>query len=84
MTYVKTQLPTLKTHVVNLKRDAKDLSRDLQRLEVRGKLGSKTLFYLSNDSVPPRAVDAHTIPDTFPWRHKQLSDLVMNITLVVI
>ena len=44
MTYVKTQLPTLKTHVVNLKRDAKDLSRDLQRLEVRGKLGSKTLF----------------------------------------
>ena len=43
MTYVKTQLPTLKTHVVNLKRDAKDLSRDLQRLEVRGKLGSKTL-----------------------------------------
>ena len=32
MTYVK----TLKTHVVNLKRDAKDLSRDLQRLEVRG------------------------------------------------
>ena len=44
MTYVKTQLPTLKTHVVNLKRDAKDLSRDLQRLEVRGKLGSKTLY----------------------------------------
>ena len=43
MTYVKTQLPTLKTHVVNLKRDAKDLSSDLQRLEVRGKLGSKTL-----------------------------------------
>ena len=47
MTYVKTQLPTLKTHVVNLKRDAKDLSRDLQRLEVRGKLGSKTLYYPS-------------------------------------
>ena len=44
MTYVKTQLPTLKTHVVNLKRDAKDLSRDLQRFEVRGKLGSKTLY----------------------------------------
>ena len=44
MTYVKTYLPTLKTHVVNLKRDAKDLSRDLQRLEVRGKLGSKTLY----------------------------------------
>ena len=43
MTYVKTYLPTLKAHVVNLKRDAKDLSRDLQRLEVRGKLGSKTL-----------------------------------------
>ena len=36
-------LLTLKTHVVNLKRDAKDLSRDLQRLEVRGKLGSKNL-----------------------------------------
>ena len=44
MTYVKTYLPTLKTHVVNLKRDAKDLSRDLQWLEVRGKLGSKTLY----------------------------------------
>ena len=47
MTYVKTYLPTLKTHVVNLKRDAKDLSRDLQRLEsleVRGKVGSKTLY----------------------------------------
>ena len=41
MTYVKTYLPSLKTHVVNLKRDAKDLSRDLYRLEVRGKLGSK-------------------------------------------
>ena len=46
MTYVKTYLPTLKTHVVNLKRDAKDLSLDLQRLEVRGKLGSKTLYLL--------------------------------------
>ena len=44
MTYVKTYLSTLKTHVVNLKRDAKGLSRDLQRLEVRGKLGSKTLY----------------------------------------
>ena len=44
MTYVKTYLPTLKTHVVNLKRDAKDLSPDRQRLEVRGKLGSKTLY----------------------------------------
>ena len=44
MTYVKTYLPTLKTHVVNLKREAKDLSRDLQRLEVLGKLGSKTLY----------------------------------------
>ena len=41
----ETYLPTLKTHVVNLKRDAKDLSRDLQWLEVRGKLGSKTLYY---------------------------------------
>ena len=47
MTYVKTYLPTLKTHVVNLKRDAKDLSRDLQRLEVRGKLGSKTLYFVA-------------------------------------
>ena len=44
MVYVKTYLPTLKKHVVNLKRDAKDLSRDSQRLEVRGKLGSKTLY----------------------------------------
>ena len=44
MIYVKTYLPMLKTHVVNLNRDAKDLSRDPQRLEVRGKLGSKTLF----------------------------------------
>ena len=44
MTYVRTYLPTLKTNVVNLKRDAKDLSRDLQRLEVRGKLGSKILY----------------------------------------
>ena len=41
MTYVKTYLPTLKTHVVNLKRD---LSRDLQRLEVRGKFEFKTLY----------------------------------------
>ena len=44
MTCVKTYLPTLKAHVVNLKRDAKDLSLDLQRLEVRGQLGSKTLY----------------------------------------
>ena len=43
MTYAKTYLPMLKTHVVNSKRDAKDLSRDLQRLEVRDKLESKTL-----------------------------------------
>ena len=34
----------MKAHVVNLKRDVKDLSRDLQWLEVRGKLGSKTLY----------------------------------------
>ena len=40
MTYVKTYLPTLQTYVVNLRRDAKDLSRDLQQLEVRGKLRS--------------------------------------------
>ena len=45
MTYVKTCLLALKTHVVNFKCDVKDLSRDLQRLEVRGKLGSKTLYY---------------------------------------
>ena len=44
MTYLKTYLPTLKTHAVNLKRDAKDLPCDLQRLEVRGKLESKTLY----------------------------------------
>ena len=51
MTYVKTQLPTLKTHVVNLKREAKDLSRDLQRLEVRGKLGSKTLYWHESRAI---------------------------------
>ena len=45
MTYVKTYLPTLKTHVVNLKRDAKDFPRDLQRLEVRGKLDQKLSSY---------------------------------------
>ena len=44
MTYVKTYLPTLKTHVVDLQRDAKDLSCDLQQSEARGKLGSKTLY----------------------------------------
>ena len=44
MTYVKTYLPTLKMHIVNLKRDAKDLSRHLQRLEVCGKLRSKILW----------------------------------------
>ena len=49
MTYLKTYLPKLKTHVVNLKHDAKDLSRDLQRLEVRGKLESKALYYLKLD-----------------------------------
>ena len=43
MTYVKTYIPTLKTHVVNLKRDAKDLSRGLQWLKVRGKLRAKPL-----------------------------------------
>ena len=56
MTYVKTYLPTLKTHVVNLKRDAKDLSRDLQRLEVRGN-GSKTPYYeVSRQRCFPRKV----------------------------
>ena len=45
MTYVKICLPTLKMHVVNLKRDTKDLSCDLQPLEVRGKRGSKTLYF---------------------------------------
>ena len=54
MTYVKTYLPTLKMHVVNLKRDAKDLSRDLQRLEVRGKLGSKTLMKCRERNLIPR------------------------------
>ena len=48
MTYVKTCPSSLKTHVVNLKRDAKGLSRVLQRLEIRGKLGSKTLYYLQS------------------------------------
>ena len=51
MTYVKTFLPTLKTHIVNLKRDVKDLSRDLQRLEVCGKLGSKTLYYVTTTEL---------------------------------
>ena len=51
MTYVKTYLPTLKTHIVNLKRDGKDLSRDLQRLEVRGKLESKTLCQVGTANV---------------------------------
>ena len=51
MTYVKTYLPTWKTHVVYLKRDAKDLSRDLQRLEVRGKLGSKTLYHWNRTEI---------------------------------
>ena len=46
MTYVKNYFPTLKSHVVKIKRNEKDLSRDLQRLEVRGKLGSKTLYCL--------------------------------------
>ena len=67
MTYVKTYLSTLKTHVVNLKRDAKGLSRDLQRLEVRGKLGSKTLYcklllispQLPFISFPPPRLNAH-------------------------
>ena len=42
--YIRENLPPhVENAVVNLKRDAKDLSRDLQRLEVRGKLESKTL-----------------------------------------
>ena len=45
MTYVKNYFPTLKSHVVKIKRNEKDLSRDLQRLEVRSKLGSKTLYF---------------------------------------
>ena len=44
MAYVKTDLLKFKTHVVNFKREVRDLSRDLQRLEVRSKLGSKTLY----------------------------------------
>ena len=59
MTYVKTYLPTLKTHVVNLKRDAKDLSRDLQRLEVRGKLGSNLTLYCA--STKPHITQAIVI-----------------------
>ena len=55
MTYTKTYLPTLKMHIVNLKCDAKDLSRDLQWLEVCGKLGSKTLYYFSCYSILPAA-----------------------------
>ena len=48
MTYVKTYLPKLKTHVVNLKRDAK---------EVRDKLGSKTSTNIAWDLFP-RAFEA--------------------------
>ena len=44
MIYMKIYHLTLKTLVVNLKRDANDLSRDLQRLEVPGNLTSKTLY----------------------------------------
>ena len=51
MTYVKTYLLMLKTHIVYLKLDAKDLSRDLQRLEVRGKLGSKTLYHWNRTEI---------------------------------
>ena len=62
MTYVKTYLSTLKTHVVNLKRDAKDLSPDLQRLEVRGKLGSKTLYYRNSTVLArSRSVQLHRL-----------------------
>ena len=79
MTYVKTYLPTLKTHIVNLKRDAKDLSRDLQRLEVRGKLGSKTLYYsLSNvwidrPLMPSSDVTTHSYKKSniFKWQTKK-------------
>ena len=60
MAYVKTYLPTLKTHVVNLKRDAKDLSRDSQRLEVRGKLGSKTLYCYKLGAAGIHPVQFHT------------------------
>ena len=74
MTYVKTYLPTLKTHVVNLKRDAKDLSRDLQRLEVRGKLGSKTL-YCSDPREKPTAADLSAFGQhrKFPPRARKTS-----------
>ena len=51
---MKTYLPTLKMQVVNLKRDAKDLSCDLQRLEVRGKLGSKTLYSAHSWKLCPK------------------------------
>ena len=56
MTYVKTNFVTLKMRVVNLPRDVKDLSRDHQRLEVRGKLGSKTLYYCLR-TVGPKMFD---------------------------
>ena len=63
MTYVKAYLPTLKTHVVNLKRDAKVLSLDLQRLEVRGKLGSKTLS--------PRILISCSLAPLFPVKQSK-------------
>lgn len=70
MTYVKTYLSTLKTHVVNLKRDAKGLSRDLQRLEVRGKLGSKTLYYQQSPSYSSHDKD---------WRDRNVFPLCFVI-----
>ena len=79
MTYVKTYLPTLKTHVVNLKRDAKDLSRDLQRLEARGKLGSKTLYYGSTNVWMPRVKNK-----SFGWaanRNQQQHRLKFAVTI---
>ena len=51
MTYMKIYFITLKTHVVNLKRDANDLSRDLQRLEVPGNLITFFLFSLPLSNV---------------------------------
>ena len=66
---MKTYLPTLETHVVNLKRDAKDLSRDLQQLEVRGKLRSKTLYTETAPKSPFLCVCV--------WEKKFFSDMVL-------
>ena len=58
---------------INLKRDAKDLSRDLQRLEVCGKLESKTLYsaYLLRLDLPA----CRRLLFPFPRATKEIGDV---------